>query len=156
MVTAQEAAFFAGTRDVYTPFSVEVDRVIRGDAHVGRMLVAVEGGTVGCYAVHVNEAPLVETGKRYVFFLGESVGAESARVFWDVWLVGADNVVQTAQGPMPLAELIDRIQRLPAPRGLRYPLTRVLSAALTRSSRPEPAVRSVSASRDAWRASPAE
>ena len=69
-VTAQEAAFFAGTRDLYTPFSVEVDRVIRGDAHVGRMLVAVEGGMVGCYAVHVDEAPLVETGKRYVFFLG--------------------------------------------------------------------------------------
>jgi hypothetical protein len=114
-VTARGAAFFAGASDVYTPFSVEADQVIHGDARLGRMNVAVEGGTVGCYTLRVYYgAPLIEPGKRYVFFLGEPVGTESARALWDAWLVDADNVVSTDQGSMPLAELVDRIERLAA------------------------------------------
>ncbi|MGD0121331.1 MAG: hypothetical protein ABSC46_02075 [Candidatus Limnocylindrales bacterium] len=114
-VTARDAAFFAGVRDIYTPFSVEVDQVIHGDARVGPMRVAVEGGTVGCYTLRVYYgAPLIEPGKRYIFFLGEPVGTESARAYWDAWLVDPDNVVQTVQGPMPLTQLIDRIDRLAA------------------------------------------
>jgi hypothetical protein len=121
-VTAREAAFFAGATDVYTPFSVEVDRVIRGDAHVGQMQVAVEGGTVDCYTLRVYYgAPLVEPGKRYVFFLGEPVGTEAARAYWDAWPIDGTNVVQTVQGPMPLAQLIDRIHRLPVAAGSAIP-----------------------------------
>jgi hypothetical protein len=121
-VTTRDAAFFAGATDVYTPFSVEVDLVIHGDARVEQMHVAVEGGTVGCYTLRVYYgAPLVEPGRRYIFFLGEPVGTESARAYWDAWPVDANDVVQTVHGPMPLAQLIDLIHRLPVAAGSAIP-----------------------------------
>ncbi|MFI5258063.1 MAG: hypothetical protein ACHQ01_00410, partial [Candidatus Limnocylindrales bacterium] len=49
-VTAKEEGVLT-PRSVYTPFAVQVDEVIHGDARVGPMVVAVEGGTVGCYSV---------------------------------------------------------------------------------------------------------
>lgn len=114
-VIAKEAGFFAEPAHVYTPFAAEVDQVIRGDARAGRMRVAVEGGTVGCYTVHVDVSPAIEPGRSYVFFLTDVVGAEPApRNVWEAWPIDANNVVQTVQGPMPLGELIDRIDRLSA------------------------------------------
>ncbi len=126
-VIAEEAGFFAEPAHVYTPFVVEVDQVVHGDARVGRMRVAAEGGTVqsgtiGCYTMHVDIAPTLELGTRYVLFLSDPVGAEPApRNVWDAWSVDAGNVVSTYQGPLPLADLVDRIDRLSAPEGSPTP-----------------------------------
>jgi len=122
-VISEEAGFFAEPAYVYTPFAVEVDQVVHGDARVGRMRVAVEGGTVdsgtaGCYTMHVDIAPALEPGARYVLFLTDPVGPEPApRAVWDAWPIDADSVVSTYQGPMPLADLVDRIDRLSAAGG---------------------------------------
>lgn len=114
-VTAKGAGFFAGPRDIYTPFSVEVDQVVRGDATVGPMQVAVEGGNVGCSTLRVYYgAPIIEPGNRYVFFLEEPIGTASARTYWDAWPIDPSGVVATVGGPMPLTQLIDRIDRLAA------------------------------------------
>jgi len=113
--TARGPGFFAEPARVYTPFTVDVDRVIRGDARVDAMRVAVEGGAVGCYTLRVDVAPAIDLGRRYVFFLTDFVGAEPApRAVWDAWLVDANGLVSTPQGPMPLAELVARIDRLSA------------------------------------------
>jgi hypothetical protein len=113
-VTAREAAFFAEPAHVYTPFTVQVDRVIRGDARVGKIRIAVEGGTVGCYVLRVDVAPVLQVGSRYVFFLTAPVGTEPIPTVWDVWIVNDQDVVSTVERPMPLSELVDRIDRLAA------------------------------------------
>ncbi len=113
-VVAKEAAAFGGPASVYTPFTVDVERVIHGEATVGRTHVSIEGGTVDCYSVHVDTVPVLETGARYVFFLTSPVGTDPPPEVWDVWLVDDKNVVSTYQGPMPLTELIERIDRLAA------------------------------------------
>ncbi|MGA3029947.1 MAG: hypothetical protein ABSE58_04305 [Candidatus Limnocylindrales bacterium] len=121
-VIAKDAGFFAQARDVFTPFTVDIDRVIRGEARVGHTSVAIEGGTVGCYTLHVDVAPALEPGTRYVFFLSDGVGGQLApgNVF-DAWPIDADNVVRTLQGPMPLGALVDRIDRLSAVRSSPTP-----------------------------------
>ncbi|MFI5258193.1 MAG: hypothetical protein ACHQ01_01080, partial [Candidatus Limnocylindrales bacterium] len=102
-------------RSVYTPFAVQVDEVIHGDARVGPMVVAVEGGTVGCYSVHVDVAPLLEPGTPYVLFVtAADTGTLAPGYVWDAWPVDGNNVVSTYQGPMSLRELVERIDRLSA------------------------------------------
>ena len=126
-VIAEEPGFLAEPAYVYTPFVVEVDQVVHGDARVGRMRVAIEGGTVqgratGCYTVHVDVAPALEPDTRYLLFLTGPVGPEPApRAVWDAWPIDADNVVSTYQGPMPLADLVERIDRLSAAEGYPTP-----------------------------------
>lgn len=114
-VTGKEPGFFASPGSVYTPFTVDISGVIRGEASAGQMRVAVEGGTVGCYTVHVDDTPALEPGTRYVFFLAEPAASESRLMdVFDTWAIDANNVVSTVEGPMALADLIDRIDRLEA------------------------------------------
>ena len=113
-VISKEPAAFGGQAHVYTPFAVEVERVIRGDAGVGQTRVSIEGGTVGCYEVHVDTVPVLQVGSRYVLFLVGPVGTDPPPGVWDVWMVDNQDVVWTYKGPMPLAQLIDRIDRLAA------------------------------------------
>ncbi len=114
IVVAREDAAFGGDARVYTPFAVEVEQVIHGDTSPGRMRVSIEGGTVGCYSVHVDTVPHLQVGTRYVMFLTDSVGPDPPPEVWDAWMVDDRDVVSTYQGPMPLAALIDRIDRLAA------------------------------------------
>jgi hypothetical protein len=111
-VVAQEASAFGGEAHVYTPYAVEVEQVIHGEASPGTLRVSIEGGTVGCYSVYIDTVPHLRAGARYVFFLTGSVGSDPPPEVWDVWKVDDDNVVSTYQGPMPLAQLVDRISRL--------------------------------------------
>ena len=113
-VVAKEPAAFGGQAHVYTPFAVEVERVIHGNASLGRTRVSIEGGTIGCYEVHVDTVPALQVGSRYVLFLVGPVGTDPPPEVWDVWMVDIQDVVWTYQGPMPLAQLIDRIDRLAA------------------------------------------
>jgi hypothetical protein len=120
-VVAKEPAAFGGQAHVYTPFAVEVERVIHGNASLGRTRVSIEGGTVGCYEVNVDTVPALQVGSRYVLFLVGPVGTAPPPEVWDVWMVDNQNVVWTYQGPMPLAQLIDRIDRLAAAKGSPTP-----------------------------------
>ena len=113
-VVAKEPAAFGGQAHVYTPFSVEVERVIHGQARVGLTRISIEGGTVGCYEVHVDTVPVLQVGSRYVLFVVGPAGTDLPPEVWDVWMVDNQDVVWTYHGPMPLAELIDRMDRLAA------------------------------------------
>jgi hypothetical protein len=83
-VVAQEEAAFGGEARVYTPFVVEVEQVIHGEARPGTLRVSIEGGTVGCYSVNVDSVPHLQTGGRYVFFLTGSVCSDPPPEVWDV------------------------------------------------------------------------
>ena len=113
-VVAQEPGAFGGQAHVYTPFAVEVERVIHGEASLGRTRVSMEGGTVGCYEVNVDTVPRLNIGGRYVLFLTGPIGTDPPPEVWDVWVVDDHDVVWTYQGAMPLTELVDRIDRLAA------------------------------------------
>jgi hypothetical protein len=113
-VVAQEVPAFGGEAHVYTPFAIDVERVIHGQASPGRTLVAIEGGTVGCYSVHVDTVPTLRVGARYVLFLPGPIGSQPPPEVWDVWAVDDQNVVSTYQGQMPLSALVERIDRLAA------------------------------------------
>ena len=113
-VVAKEPAEFGGQAHVYTPFAVDVERVIHGKAALGQTRVSIEGGTVGCYEVRVDTVPALQVGSRYVMFLVGPAGTDPPPEVWDVWMVDVEDVVSTYQGPMPLAQLIDRINRLAA------------------------------------------
>jgi hypothetical protein len=120
-VVAKEPSAFGGQAHVYTPFAVEVERVIRGEASPGRTRVSIEGGTVGCYEVHVDTVPALQVGSQYVLFLIGPTGTDPPPGVWDAWMVDNQDVVWTYQGPMPLAQLIDRIHRLPVAAGSTIP-----------------------------------
>ena len=113
-IADQEPGAFGGEAHVYTPFAVEVERVIHGQAVPGPVLVSIEGGTVGCYEVHVDTVPSIKVGARYVLFLTGPAGTDPPPEVWDAWTVDNQDVVWTYQGPMPLSELVDRIARLAA------------------------------------------
>jgi hypothetical protein len=113
-IIAQEAAAFGGEAHVYTPFAIDIDQVIHGEARLGRTLIAIEGGTVGCYSVNVDTVPHLQAGARYVFFLTGSIGSDPPPEVWDVWMIDNHDVVSTYQGPMPLTQLVDRIALLAA------------------------------------------
>jgi hypothetical protein len=99
---------------VYTPFEVEVTRVLHGRATTGRSLITVEGGTAGCYVVHVDAAPRLEVGGRYVLFMGDPALGSDLGEAWVAWPMSLDGTVQTAGGPMAIDELAARIARLEA------------------------------------------
>jgi hypothetical protein len=113
-VVAQEGGAFGGEAHVYTPFTVDVELVVHGAATDGRIRVSIEGGTVGCYSVHVDTVPHLQVGARYVFFLTAPTGSDPPPEVWDVWMVDSHDVVSTYEGLMPLAQLVDRIDRLAA------------------------------------------
>lgn len=115
-VVAQEPGVFS-TRfglTVYTPYEVEVEQALRGRMITGRAAVTVEGGTAGCYTAHVDVAPLLQVGQRYVLYLGDpALGSDIGEV-WEAWRIDAGDMVQTPGGPMSLADLAARIERLKA------------------------------------------
>jgi hypothetical protein len=111
-IVTKEAAAFGGQAHVYTPFTVEVERVIHGVAVPGPTRVSIEGGSVGCYEVNVDTVPRLELGARYVLFLTGPAGSDPPPEVWDAWVVDDRDVVWTYQGSMSLAELVDRIDRL--------------------------------------------
>jgi hypothetical protein len=114
-VVAEEPAAFGGQAHVYTPFAVEVERVIHGEAGLGPTRISIEGGTAGCYEVHVDTVPALQVGSRYVLFLTGATGADpQPPEVWDVWAVDGEDVVSTYAGPLPLSELVSRIERLAA------------------------------------------
>jgi len=109
----------AGTLDVwpdgriFTTYTVHVLMVLHGDARLGEMPVAVEGGVVGCVKMTVDIAPRIQVGSRYVFFLGAPVrDAPLTRNLREAWPILGSDTVQTPGGPMPLADLAGRIARL--------------------------------------------
>jgi hypothetical protein len=107
---------------VYTPVNVVVDDPISGSwsRGAGQFLVEggtvpVEGGTVDCYTVRVDNAPHVEPGSRYMFIVSEALDSggknpllrSKARFAWPV---DAKGMVVTVDGPMSLndlAEIVD-------------------------------------------------
>jgi hypothetical protein len=123
-VVSKKPGFFADASpgvypdDVaFTPFVVRVFRAIHGDASIGEMPVAVEGGTVGCYRITVDVAPRLEVGARYVFFLRTVVTAGPLmRDVWEAWPIDSADMVSTPGGAMPLTDLATRIDRLAATR----------------------------------------
>jgi hypothetical protein len=58
--------------------------------------------------------PALQVGSRYVLFLIGPAGTDPPPGVWDVWMVDNQDVVWTYQGPIPLAQLVDRIDRLAA------------------------------------------
>jgi hypothetical protein len=120
-VVAKEPAAFGGQAYVYTPFAVDVERIIQGEASLGPTRVSIEGGTVGCYEVRVDTVPALQVGSRYVLFLIGPAGTDPPPGVWDVWMVDSQDVVWTYQGPLPLSALIDRIDRLAAARSSPTP-----------------------------------
>ena len=109
-----------GVRDIVTPALVQVERVIHGSVGPGQLRFLIEGGRVGCETLRVDTTATVEIGRRYVLFLYPSQEAdgtlhpETLRLGHDAWPVDAQDVVSTANGPMPLAELVDAIDRVTA------------------------------------------
>lgn len=98
---------------IFTRYTVRVFMVLHGDAGLGDMPVAVEGGTAGCVRVSVDIAPRVQVGSRYVLFLGAPVESlPLTRQLWEAWPIWGSDTVQTLAGPMPLADLAGRIARL--------------------------------------------
>lgn len=120
-VVARDAAAFGGEAQVYTPFTIDVEQVIHGEADPGRTLVAIEGGTIGCYSVYVDTVPTLQVGARYVLFLTSPVGTDPPPEVWDVWRVDDQGVVSTYQGRITLSDLIDRIDRLASSQGSAIP-----------------------------------
>jgi hypothetical protein len=95
---------------IFTPVVVLVDQVLRGETTPGVVRVLIEGGTIGCYTVRVDVAPVVERGGRYVLILEDGLDADGKKLLdlqqmMFAWPVDANDVVQTAEGPMLLASL---------------------------------------------------
>jgi hypothetical protein len=105
---------------VFTPVVVQVSEVVRGGASQGSATVLLEGGTAGCVTEWLDVAPRITAGTRYLLFLSPAYAADFKTLLGPLqiqfaWPVGADDVVQTPSGPMPLADLIATIRKLPSP-----------------------------------------
>lgn len=106
---------------LHRPMRLTVERVIRGAADDAAHAFD-PSGRLDCDMTAVIGGRELVIGQRYVFFLfavSNSVGAMSGdRQLVDAWPVGTDDVVETAQqGPIPLTELLERIERTPVPDG---------------------------------------
>ena len=103
---------------IYTPVRLEVERVIEGTVEPGTLRFLIEGGRAGCRSVSVDTAPTVAIGSRYVLFLypsqesGGTPHPETLELRHDAWPVDSRDVVSTVNGPMPLTDLIEAIERV--------------------------------------------
>ena len=61
---------------ILTPVVIGVETVLRGVAQPGAVRVLVEGGTIGCYTIRVDQAPRVAKGERAVFVLSPARNAD--------------------------------------------------------------------------------
>lgn len=122
---------------IYRPVNVMVDDVISGPTSVGPRQLLVEGGTVGCYTVNVDQAPAVEPGSRYVLILSEALDPQGRnpmplQKIRFAWPFDADGIVRTVDGPMSLdelAEIVERAAESPGPNGTALPEPEATTAA---------------------------
>jgi hypothetical protein len=105
---------------IFTPVDLRVERVIQGNIRSGAMRIVIEGGKAGCYTMNVDVTPRLSLGQRFVLFLypsWDSNGTPNPGLLMlrrDAWGIDAQDVVQTVGGPMPLEQLIQRIDRVTA------------------------------------------
>lgn len=107
-------ANFAAT--AFTPYVVDVDRVLTGSGDTGVRRALAEGGTVGCVLVTVDGAPRLAPGASSVLVLADAKDVDRndlkglQRVHF-AWPIDASGVVATADGPLTLDALSDIIQK---------------------------------------------
>lgn len=125
IVVGRVLGFDAGIADppdwrVFTPVRVGVQTVIQGDIEQDGFRFLVEGGEAGCLTERVDTTPTLLDGARYVFFLYPPttsegvVHADRLVLRRDAWYVDDRDMVGTPAGPMPLADLVERIGRIVA------------------------------------------
>lgn len=118
----QASAAEPGTMgQILTPVVLQADQILSGDAATGSLRVVVQGGTIGCDSMRVDVAPVVEVGQRYVFVLSDAFDADGLKLpnlslVRFAWPMGADGVVATPEGALPLANLAQTVAKAaPAP-----------------------------------------
>jgi len=99
---------------VYTPFLVRISGTLRGPVSDGAAELTVVGGTAGCYTTDSNTAPRLSAGREYILFVGSPALVGDAGEVLVAWPVDNDGMVQTPGGPMTIADLRIRIERLAA------------------------------------------
>ena len=105
---------------IETPINLHVSDSWVGNASPEALRVVNPGGTAGCVDHHVNNAPDLQKGKKYVFFLQPSPDADGQRhpelpLVLEAWPVDGTGQVETAEeGSMSLAQLEDLVHHLRA------------------------------------------
>ncbi len=105
---------------VVTPINLQIDATFFGDAGPGAIRVVNPGGTADCVEHHVSNAPVLQKGKTYVFFVQPSPDADGVRKpelpqVLAAWPVLADGSVKTSvEGTLPLNE-VEELVRNPVP-----------------------------------------
>ncbi len=99
---------------IYTPIDVLVDRTLNGDFKPGSNRFLVEGGSVGCVSMTVDDAPTITKGTQYVLVLEPARDANGSHLgnLWRVvkaWTLTTDGTVDTIEGPMSLDALASKI-----------------------------------------------
>ncbi|MEI8083772.1 MAG: hypothetical protein WCI74_18190 [Actinomycetes bacterium] len=101
---------------ILTPLQLQAQSLTAapGDPHGIR--VAILGGTIGCYTVHVDVAPTVEIGKRYVFILTDDFDADGNKLpdlplARFAWPVDANDMVSTPEGALSLSDLTLAVEK---------------------------------------------
>lgn len=106
---------------IETPVNLQVDDTWFGGAGPGALRVVNPGGTVGCVEHHVNNAPDLQKGKKYVFFLQPSPDADGQRhpdlpLVLEAWPVDEMGDVAThEEGSVSLAQLENLVHHPVAP-----------------------------------------
>ena len=104
---------------LHRPLRIAVEQAPRGSADDATHAFD-PGGRLDCDLTALAGGRELEAGRRYVYFLlavMDSVGAMSGDLqLVDAWPVGADDIVETpGEGPIPLADLIESIERRSSP-----------------------------------------
>jgi hypothetical protein len=100
---------------VLTPVNLRVASVIEGNQGTRTMRVVNRGGQAGCITQQVSNAPQVETGVTYVFFLHPSVYSNGVHrpelpEMLVAWPVNDNGTVQTEEdGTLTVEELTDKV-----------------------------------------------
>jgi hypothetical protein len=100
---------------VLTPVNLAVSSVIEGDQEAGPLRVVTPGGRARCVLHQVSNAPHVETGVTYVFFLHPSVQSNGKRnpelpEMLVAWPLRDDGTVQTTEdGVLTVEQLTDKV-----------------------------------------------
>lgn len=107
------AEFQSAPASLVRPIQIDVKGELKGARAVAERAVQ-RGGERGCDQITYDGDPVLEDGRRYVFFLvplADNVGAQlEQQLVLAVWPVGPDDRVDTAKdGKLTLAELKDAI-----------------------------------------------
>ena len=103
---------------ILTPTNIKVDKAIRGDPSDGPH-VFVRGGKLGCDEVDYSNAPQLQAGQSYVYFLApvsDSEGKASRDlVILAAWPVASGDTVSTpSEGDLSVADLSAQVAAQPA------------------------------------------